>query len=86
MLGNLEIQGSFQQAARTLGRWRVSTLVSVGARLGRYEIRSRIGAGGMGEVYLAQDTELDRTVAIKILPQNLTRSSHRTAWQDNRIG
>jgi serine/threonine protein kinase/tetratricopeptide (TPR) repeat protein len=77
VLGNLEIQGSFQQAARTLGRWRVNTLVSVGARLGRYEIRSRIGAGGMGEVYLAQDTELDRTVAIKILPQNLASDPQR---------
>ncbi len=39
-----------------------------GTRLGHYEIRSKIGAGGMGEVYLAIDTELDRTVAIKILP------------------
>jgi serine/threonine protein kinase len=67
VLGNLEIQGSFQQAARTLGRRRVSTLVSVGARLGRYEIRSQIGAGGMGEVYLAQDTELDRKVTFKKL-------------------
>ena len=35
-----------------------------GTRLGRYEIRSKIGAGGMGEVYLAQDTKLDRKVAI----------------------
>src|SRR5438445_4164351 len=42
-----------------------------GTRLGRYEIRSKIGAGGMGEVYLAQDTELERTVAIKILPEAL---------------
>jgi eukaryotic-like serine/threonine-protein kinase len=42
-----------------------------GTKLGRYEIRSKIGEGGMGEVYLAQDTELDRTVAIKILPQTL---------------
>ena len=40
-------------------------------RLGRYEIRSKIGEGGMGEVYLAQDIELDRTVAIKILPEAL---------------
>src|ERR1700730_14491079 len=40
----------------------------VGTRLGRYEIRSKIGAGGMGEVYLAQDTKLDRKVALKVLP------------------
>jgi eukaryotic-like serine/threonine-protein kinase len=39
-----------------------------GTKLGRYEIRSKIGAGGMGEVYLAQDTKLDRKVVLKILP------------------
>src|SRR6266478_8451792 len=39
-----------------------------GTRLGRYEIKSQLGAGGMGEVYLAQDTKLDRKVALKILP------------------
>ena len=42
--------------------------LSAGARLGSYEILSAIGAGGMGEVYRARDTRLDRTVAIKILP------------------
>src|SRR5207245_5965782 len=42
-----------------------------GTRLGRYEIRSKIGAGGMGEVYLAQDTKLDRKVALKILPADV---------------
>src|SRR5437764_9543052 len=42
--------------------------LSAGTKLGRYEIRSKIGAGGMGEVYLAQDTKLDRKVALKILP------------------
>src|SRR5438105_1094299 len=39
-----------------------------GTRLGPYEILSAIGAGGMGEVYRAKDTCLDRTVAIKVLP------------------
>ena len=42
-----------------------------GDRLGPYEVVSPIGAGGMGEVYRARDTRLDRTVAIKILPQAL---------------
>lgn len=41
--------------------------VGAGTKLGRYEIRSKIGQGGMGEVYLAQDTKLDRKVALKIL-------------------
>src|SRR5216684_1547505 len=48
-----------------------------GTKLGRYEIRTQLGAGGMGEVYLAQDTELDRTVAIKILPENLASDQQR---------
>jgi serine/threonine protein kinase/Flp pilus assembly protein TadD len=51
--------------------------LSEGTRLGRYEIRSQIGAGGMGEVYLAQDTKLDRKVALKILPADLASNSDR---------
>ena len=43
-------------------------ILTAGARLGPYEIVSPLGAGGMGEVYKARDTRLDRTVAIKILP------------------
>ena len=46
--------------------------LSEGIKLGRYEIRAHIGTGGMGQVYLAQDTsELDRTVAIKLLPASV---------------
>ncbi|MBI3262133.1 MAG: protein kinase [Acidobacteria bacterium] len=45
-------------------------MLSAGTRLGPYEIQSAIGAGGMGEVYRARDTRLDRPVAIKVLPSH----------------
>ncbi len=50
-----------------------------GTRLGPYEILAPIGAGGMGEVYKATDTRLDRTVAIKVLPEHLAESPERKA-------
>src|SRR5438128_4510152 len=46
--------------------------IASGTKLGPYEIQSRLGAGGMGEVYRARDTRLERSVAIKVLPANLT--------------
>ena len=42
-----------------------------GVRLGPYEITAQIGVGGMGEVYRARDTKLDRDVAIKVLPNTV---------------
>ncbi len=51
--------------------------LTAGTKIGRYEIREKVGAGGMGEVYLALDTELDRTVAIKILPEVLASDQQR---------
>jgi len=48
-----------------------------GTRLGRYEIRSLLGAGGMGEVYLAHDATLRRSVAIKLVPGDLAEDKDR---------
>ena len=51
--------------------------IAAGTRLGRYEIRSKIGAGGMGEVYLALDTKLDRKVAIKFLHEEFSKDADK---------
>jgi serine/threonine protein kinase len=57
----------------------MSSLLPEGKKIGRYEIRSQIGVGGMGEVYLAEDTQLDRKVALKILPPELALKQERMA-------
>jgi eukaryotic-like serine/threonine-protein kinase len=53
--------------------------ISAGTRLGTYEVVSIIGAGGMGEVYRARDTALDRDVAIKVLPELFALDPDRLA-------
>jgi eukaryotic-like serine/threonine-protein kinase len=53
-----------------------------GTKLGRYQVRSKIGAGGMGEVYLAEDTRLGRKVAVKVLAEALTQNRDRLSRFD----
>lgn len=53
------------------------TELSPGSILSHYRILSKIGAGGMGEVYLAQDTKLDRKIALKVLPSDVASNRDR---------
>src|SRR6266576_2151079 len=53
--------------------------LSIGDKIGHYEVLSLLGQGGMGEVYRAKDAKLDRNVAIKVLPQTLARDPERLA-------
>ncbi|HEX6732222.1 MAG TPA: serine/threonine-protein kinase, partial [Pyrinomonadaceae bacterium] len=62
------------------GNWTAggeAVTIAAGTRLGRYEIRSKIGAGGMGEVYLVEDGELHRNVALKVLPSDVSSNHDR---------
>ncbi len=53
--------------------------LTVGTRLGVYEILAQIGAGGMGEVFRARDTKLNREVALKVLPDSFANDPDRFA-------
>src|SRR5690348_10376030 len=56
--------------------------LSAGDKLGHYQILAPLGAGGMGEVYRARDTQLEREVAIKVLPRSLANDPERLARFD----
>jgi eukaryotic-like serine/threonine-protein kinase len=56
-------------------------MLTTGTKLGPYEILGSLGAGGMGEVYRARDTRLDRTVAVKILPSHLSSPEARQRFE-----
>ena len=53
--------------------------LAIGSRLGPYKVTAKIGEGGMGEVYRARDTKLDRDVALKVLPEAFTQDPDRLA-------
>jgi len=55
--------------------------LAAGTQLGPYEVLGLIGAGGMGEVYKARDTRLDRSVAIKVLPAELAADTDPGEWR-----
>jgi serine/threonine protein kinase len=73
--GSFMVEPAVASAAELLAEEAGASLI--GERLGRYKILSSIGAGGMGEVFLAQDTALGRRVAIKLLPAEFTADHDR---------
>ncbi len=70
------LEDPVKQAAYELSNGSASNLIYPGNKIGRYEILSCIGAGGMGEVYLAKDEVLRRKVAIKVLAPSLVNNDH----------
>src|SRR5256714_5163521 len=73
--GNFVAAGAMKDAAKMLVQDK--SLMPIGKKLGHYQILSLLGAGGMGEVYLAEDTRLKRKVALKLLPTELTANQDR---------
>ena len=62
-----------------MGWFQTAMALTAGTRLGHYDVTSLLGEGGMGEVYQARDTKLDRDVALKVLPEAFTSDPDRLA-------
>ncbi|MFN2514467.1 MAG: protein kinase, partial [Pyrinomonadaceae bacterium] len=73
--GSFIAEPALKVAARVLAEDQATSLV--GRRFSHYQIKSLLGVGGMGEVYLAEDTSLGRKVALKLLPAYFTRDAER---------
>ena len=73
--GHFIIEPALKVAAKVLAGDQTSTLI--GMMFSHYRIESLLGVGGMGEVYLAEDTSLGRKIALKLLPTNFTRDVER---------
>ena len=73
------VRGTRRELLRIGARPKIGPLISVspGSKLAHYKILEKIGSGGMGDVYLAEDTKLDRKVALKVLPPELAESDER---------
>src|SRR5215475_10243147 len=61
-------------------------MIEAGTKLGRYEIRSKLGAGGMGEVYQGRNTQLGRDVAVKVLPTTVSTDPDRLRRFEQEAG
>jgi serine/threonine protein kinase len=60
-------------------------MLETGSKLGAYEVAAQIGAGGMGEVYRARDTRLNRNVALKVLPDVFAHDAERMARFEREV-